>query len=74
MSFENRNPNRRKKKNMFHKYESFFSSTLIGFSSFLVPKQTLGQWKLNLWTFSTINANKVLIVFVLMNYFQLSFN
>jgi hypothetical protein len=51
-----------------------FSSTLIGFSSFTVPKQTLGQWKLNLWTFSTINASKVLIMFVLVNYFQLSFN
>ncbi len=72
MSFESRRgPN---KENVFCKYEIFFSSTLIGFSSFLVPKQTFGQWELNLWTFSTINASKVLIMFVLVNYFQLSFN
>ncbi len=47
-----------KRKNCFVNM-NFFSSTLIGFSSFLVPKQTLGQWKLNLWTFSTIDASKV---------------
>ncbi len=51
-----------------------FSSTLNGFSSFTIPKQTFGQWELNLWTFSTINASKVLIMFVLVSYFQLSFN
>jgi hypothetical protein len=39
------------KKNLFCKYERFFSSTFIGFSPFLVPKQTLGQWELNLWNF-----------------------
>jgi hypothetical protein len=73
MSFESkRGPNRRKNKNVFCKHESYFS-TLIAYSSVLVPKQTLGQRKLNLWTFSTINASKVLIMFVLMNYFQLSF-
>jgi hypothetical protein len=37
------------------------------FSSFLIPKQTLGQWKLNVWTFLTINASKVLIMFVLVS-------
>jgi hypothetical protein len=48
MSFQNkRGPNRRKNKNVFCKYE-IFSSTLIGYSSFLVPKQTRGQRKLNL--------------------------
>jgi len=51
-----------------------FSSTLIGYSSFPIPKPALGQWKSNLWTFSTINASKVLIMFVLVSYFQLSFN
>ncbi len=46
MNFESKKgPNRKKKKNMFCKYESFFPSTLIGFSSFPVPKQTLGQWE-----------------------------
>jgi len=73
MSFENRmGPNIRKKKRFVSM--NFFSSTLIGFSPFPIPNQTLKQWELNLWTFSTINANKVLIIFVLVNYFQLSFN
>ncbi len=48
MSFESRRaPNRRKEKTCFASMK-FFSSTLIGFSSFLVPKQTLRQLKLNL--------------------------
>jgi hypothetical protein len=34
------------------------SSSLIGYSSFPVPKQTLRQRKLNLRTFSPINASK----------------
>jgi hypothetical protein len=74
MNFESkRGPNRRKNKNVFCKYESYFS-TLIGYSSFLVPKQTLGQRKLNLWTFSSINSSKVLIMFALVSYFRLNFN
>jgi hypothetical protein len=32
-----------KKKNLFCKYESFFSSTFIGFSFFPIPKQTFWQ-------------------------------
>jgi hypothetical protein len=48
--------------------------SFIDFSSFPIPKQTLGQWELNLRTFSTIKASKVLIMFILMSYFQLSFN
>jgi hypothetical protein len=64
MSFESRRgPNRRNKKMCF--------VSMKVFSSFLIPKQTFGQWELNLWSFSTINASKVLIMFVLMNYFQL---
>ncbi len=66
-------PNRKKKKS-FYKYESFVFSTFIGFSSFPIPKQTFEQWELNLWTFSTINASKVLIMSVLVSYFELSFN
>jgi hypothetical protein len=43
MSFESRRgPNTRKNKNVFYTYE-FFSSTLIGFSSFTVPKYTFGH-------------------------------
>jgi len=46
---------------------------MLVFLLFPIPKQTFGQWKLNLWTFSTIHVSKILIMFVLMNYFQLSF-
>jgi hypothetical protein len=61
-----------KKKTCFANMKVFFNS--LGFSSFLVPKQTFRQWELNLWTFSTINANKILIMFVLVSYFQLNLN
>jgi hypothetical protein len=48
MSFESRRGLNRREKNLFCKYERLFSSTFIGFSPFLVPKQTLGQCELNL--------------------------
>jgi hypothetical protein len=54
MSFESRrgpNKKKEKKEHVLKVWKFFFSSTFIGFFPFLVPKQTLGQWELNLWTF-----------------------
>jgi len=62
-----------KRKTCFVSMKVFFSNS-HWFCSFPIPKQTLGQWKLNLQKNSTINASKVLIMFILVNYFQLSFN
>jgi hypothetical protein len=53
-----------KRKSCFVSMKVFFFN-FHWFSSFSIPKQTFGQWELNLWTFSTINASKVLIMFIL---------